>query len=165
MKREEIEDQLDEVRERLLMALELLPDELLLQKGMLGEWAISDFLVNLVAWESELVTGLMQLQQGKRPQHLLKALADPEAYNQARYQEYSGRDLDRIFDDLQGVRVQLEGWLTEFNDRELNDPNRFPMFKGKPLWQIIQRCSFGREAQRVMLIERIAAAYREEEEE
>lgn len=163
MKRSDIEDKLDEVRERLLIALEQLPDEVLLQKGMLGEWAISDFLANLVAWEAELVTGLMQLRDGKRPQNLLQALADSEAFNQARYQEYDGRDLDRIFDDLQGVRVQLEGWLTEYNDRELADPNRFPHLKGKPLWQIIQRCSFGREAQRVMLIERIAAAYQEEE--
>jgi hypothetical protein len=163
MKQDEIEDKLDEVRERLLIALEYLPDELLTQKKMLGEWAISDFLANLVAWEAELVTGLMQLREGTRPQNLLKALADPEAYNQARYQEYEGRDLDRIFDDLQGVRVQLEGWLSEFNDRELSDPNRFPHLKGKPLWQIIQRCSFGRETQRVMLIERIAAAYQEEE--
>ena len=50
MKQDEIEDKLDEVRERLLIALEDLPDELLTQKGVLGEWAISDFLANLVAW-------------------------------------------------------------------------------------------------------------------
>lgn len=163
MKRDEIVDKLDEVRERLLIALEALPDEVLLQKGMLGEWSISDFLANLVAWEAELVTGLMQLRQGKRPQNLLAIVSNPDAFNQASFQEYKERDLNLIFDDLQGVRVQLEGWLPEFTNRELTDPNHFPHLKGKPLWQLIQRCSFGREAQRLVLIERVAAAYQEEE--
>ncbi|MEI2607561.1 MAG: DinB family protein [Candidatus Promineifilaceae bacterium] len=164
MKRDDIEDKLDEVRERLLMALEPLPDEILVQKGLVGEWAISDVLANLAVWEAELVTGLMYLREGQRPQHLLKALADPDTYNRARYEEFKERDLDQIFDDLQGVRVQLEGWLTEFTDRELNDDKRFPTLAGKPLWQVIQQCSFGREAQRLLLIERVAAAYRDEEE-
>ncbi len=163
MKQDEIEDKLDETRERLLVALEHLPDEALMQKGVLGDWSISDFLANLVAWEAELVTGLMHVRQGKRPQNLLKALADPETYNRTLYQEYEGRDLNLIFDDLQGVRVQLEGWLTEFNDRELNDPKAFPALGGRPLWQLIQRCSYGREGQKLMFIERFAAAYQEEE--
>lgn len=147
-----LQEQLEDVRIRLLEAIAALPDEALLRSGIVGEWSVADVLAHLVNWEAELVTGLLRIDQGKKPTRLLTALADREAYNEARYQEMKGRDLDRIFDDLQGVRVQLEEWLDEFSDQELEDPARYPWLE-RPLWKLIAEATFQHEAEHIPALE------------
>lgn len=151
-----LQEQLDDVRVRLLEALAGLPDEALVAENAVGEWSLADLLVHFVNWEAELVTALNKLDQGKTPAALLKAMAGRDAYNTARYAEMKGRDLDRIFDDLQGVRSQLEEWLEEFSERGLEDPRRYAALKGKPLWKLIAENSFEHEAAHLPEIEAFA---------
>ncbi|MDT8305340.1 MAG: DinB family protein [Anaerolineae bacterium] len=151
-----LQEQLDDVRVRLLESLATLPDEALLAENAVGAWSLADVLVHFVNWEAELVTALNKIDQGKTPGALLRAMADRDAYNAARYAEMKGRDLDRIFDDLQGVRGQLEEWLEEFSERGLEDPERYPALKGKPLWKLIAENSFEHEAAHLPAIEAFA---------
>ena len=156
---EAILEALDETRERLLRALEILPDDALLEPRAVGEWSIAAVLDHLTAWESELVTALMRIDQGKRPARLLEIDADVDGYNAKRYAENRGRALDRIFDDLQRVRLQLEQWLEEVSDRDLTDPARYRWAQNKPLWQIIKANSFGHEAEHLTAVETFAAEW------
>ncbi|MDX1416387.1 MAG: ClbS/DfsB family four-helix bundle protein [Candidatus Promineifilaceae bacterium] len=142
---EQLLDQLDNSRAMLLTAIEPLPDEALLDKRAIGDWSVADVLINLTAWEAELVTGLMRIKKGQRPDRLLAALRDPQTYDEQRYEETQGRDLDQIFLDLQQVRIQVEEWLLEFSERELKDPRRYKWLKGKPLSEIIAITTFKRE--------------------
>ena len=159
MKREEILDQFEATRERLLEALEPLPDEALVAPGVMGEWSIADILAHLTAWESELITALMRIDQGKKPAKLLEAYKDVDGYNARRYEESKGRDLDRIFTDLHAVRVQTEQWLEEFSNRELSDPDCYPWAKGKPLWMLVKDNSFGHEVEHLDEIEAFASRW------
>jgi uncharacterized damage-inducible protein DinB len=152
----EILEQLDDVRVRLLEAISPLPDEALTEPGAAGDWSLADVLSHFVNWEAELVTALNQIDQGRRPDRLLAALLDREAYNASRYKEFKGRDLDRIFDDLQGVRVQLEEWLEEFSTEELQEPGRVPGGEKMPLWRLIAAASFEHEAEHLAEIEAYA---------
>jgi hypothetical protein len=165
MNASEILDKLDENRERLLMAIEPLPDEALLEPGVMDDWSIADTLAHLAAWESEMVTGLMRIKQGKTPAKMIEAFANVDGYNAERYAENKGRDLERIFDDLQGVRVQLEQWLEEFNDRELNNPDRYKWSQGLTLAHIIQENSFGHDAEHLSQIEAFTARWLAEHDE
>ncbi|MCP4428288.1 MAG: DinB family protein [Chloroflexi bacterium] len=149
-------DELDRSRERVLAALESLPDEALLAKGTVGDLSIADVLALQAAWEAELVTGLMRLDQGVKPENLLAALAQPEEYEAGRLAEYVGRDLDPIFDDWQLVRVKLEGWLEMFSDRDLTNRKRFKHLKGKSLKELILSVSVGREGRYVTDLEKLA---------
>ena len=126
MNKEEIFDQLDLSRERLLVALEPLPDEAFQQPGVMDNWTLADILAHLTAWESELVTALQRINQGKKPARIMAALADVNGYNELRLEENKDRNLGRIFDDLQALRLQLEEWLDDFTDQDLNEPNRYP---------------------------------------
>lgn len=153
---EQMLDQLDRSRERLLIAVEPLSDEALLEPGAVGRFSVADLLAHLTAWESELVTALMQLSQGKKPGNLLAALAQPDARAEQWYEENKGRDLDRIFDDFQGVRVQLEGWLEEFSDRDLTDPQRYRWLRGISLAQVIEETTFGKETAYLPALEAFA---------
>ena len=159
MNKEEIFEELDATRERLLMALEQLPDEAYYEPGVMDDWSTADILTHLIAWESELVTALQRIKQGKKPARILAALNDVDGYNKLRFEENKGREIDRIFSDLRGLRVQLEEWLTEFNTRDLNDTNRFDWSEGHALWMLVEGNSFGHEQQHIPDIERFIAKW------
>ena len=154
--KEQLLDALDNIRERLLVAIEPLPDEALLEKHAVGEWSVSDVLINITAWEAELVTGLMRIRQNKRPDRLLEALKDPSGYDERRFAENQDRDLDQVFLDLQQVRVQVEEWILEFSERELNNPRRYQWLKGKTLKYMIAAATFEREKKVVPLLQLFA---------
>lgn len=143
---ENLYERLDSTREQLLMSLEWLPDEALLLPGVIGDWSIAGLISILTAWDAELVTGLMRLKQGRAPEALLAALADPAAYNAGRYQENLDRDLDGIFEDFQGARVQLEDWLEGFQERDFTDPNRFKPLRGRTLSDLVSAGTYKHEA-------------------
>jgi len=153
-------DELETTRERLLVALEPLSDEALTQPETIGPWSVADVLAHLTAWESELVTALMRLKSGQKPARFLESAADVEAFNSQVHQENKGRDLDRIFADFHGVRVQLERWLENFSDQELTDPQRFRWLKGQPLLEVIKQCSFGHELEHLPEIEAYSRSVR-----
>jgi hypothetical protein len=155
-------DQLDSSREQVLTAIEALPDEALLVAGTVGDYSVADVLALQAAWEAELVTGLMRLNQRKKPERLLAALAKPEAYDARRYAELKGRDLDLIFDDLQQVRMQLEAWLEEFSERDLMGRNRYSWFGGKSLRQVIMTVCTEREAAYMADLARFAQQWLDE---
>lgn len=140
-----LQNKLDQSREQFLEAIEHLPDEALVQPNAIGENSVADILALLTAWEAELITGLMRLDQGKKPTKLLAALADRQAYEADVFLENKGRLLDQIFDDFQQVRMQLEVWLEAFSDVDLGKPKRFKWFKGRSLKQIIAATTYEME--------------------
>lgn len=155
----EIEDRLSRVRERLLEAIELIPDDGLMKPATAGRFSIVELIAILTAWEAELITGMMRLNQNKKPVKLLQALANPEAFDIERSAESSGRDLDDIFDDFQHVRMQLETWLEEFSDKDFSDPKRYKWFDGKSLAAIIALITYDNEAKYIADLTAAAREY------
>ena len=156
---EQLLGKLERSRERVLLALEPLPDEALLQPGAVGEWSLKDLLVHLTLWESELVTALMKIDQGKRPSNFIQALDNVERYNAEQQARFEGRDLGLVFDDYHRVRVNLEQWLPEFSERALHDPRRYKWSPGRSLAQLIEESSFGHEEEHLPEIEAFAARW------
>lgn len=153
---EQLLDKLDSSREKLLVALDELPDEALLTPNTVGNWSVADLLVQQTAWESELVTGLMQISQGKKPARLLAALENMPEYGRLRYEENIGRDLDRIFDDLPQVRMQVEEWLEEFSEKQLNKKGQFPWLKNRSLAELIAQLTYEHELRYLPLVQLLA---------
>lgn len=160
---DEIFEQLDSSRVRLLELLSVLPDEILTQPGVMGNWTIADILAHLVVWESELITCLMKLDQGKKPKRMLAAIADVDSYNANRFEENKERDLKRIFDDLQSVRVQLEEWLPKFSNEDLNDVGRYKWSDEIALWQIVEANTFGHEGEHLPELEAFVFQWQNEQ--
>lgn len=161
---EKILDELDYTRERLLVAIEELPDEALVQPGAHGPYSIADLLALFTAWEAELVTGLMRMKQGKPPERLLTALADRTTYDAACFAENQERLLDQIFDDFPRVRIQLEDWLSRFSERDLTDPNRYKWLKGQSLAQLIAEVTWKHEEKYISMIEAFVKQWEEQPE-
>ena len=151
---ETIQDALLESRERFLIAIEVLPDEELVKAGVIGQASVADLMAAMTTAEAELVTGLMQIDQGKKPAKLLDTLKRPFSITPA-----VARDLDPIFDDFLRVRRQLETWVEEFSNKTLNDSKRYKWSNGKTLGLIIARLSYENENKYVPFVERFAHAY------
>jgi hypothetical protein len=162
--KEDLLDRLDAIRERLLVALEYVPDEALLEPGTVGDWSIADLISVLTAWDAEVITGLMRLKQGKPPQRLLAALADPAAYNAARFDENQDRELDVIFDDFQGARVHLEEWIEDFNDRALLTKGHYKALSDRSLATVILEATADHEATYLPALEDLGRAWAGEED-
>lgn len=156
---ENLLDQLDAVREKTLMALETLPDEALVAPGVIGRWSVADLLSILTAWDAEVVTGLLRLKGGRAPEKLLAAVANPDLYNAARYQDAQGRDLDTIFQDFQGARLHLEEWLGELSERALMDRGHFKTLGGVALGQLIARATYEHESRYLPFLTTFAARW------
>lgn len=142
---EELQNRLTGLRDKLLTTIADLPDEALSASGAVGDWSVAQVLGIVSAWEAELVTGLAEVQRGKRPARLLNALSQVEKYNAQRAAEQADRSLDDVFHDLQGARIHLEMRLEDLTDRDLNDPRRYRWSKNRPLWQWITQGSVDRE--------------------
>ena len=155
----ELQENLENVRLRHLVAIADLPDEALLMSGAVGPHSVRDFLYLLTAWDAELVTGLMKIRKGKKPVRLLEALANRDRYDQIQYGDAHERDLEQVFEDLQRVRVELEEWIAQFSNRELNDSKRYSWLRGKPLQNLIAQTTFEYEAKQIPAVEAFAAAW------
>lgn len=162
---EELQEELENARLRLLEALAPLPDEAFFRPGAVGDYSLRDWLFLLSTWEAELVTGLMRVDQGRKPERLLDALAGRRGYEAARLNENPDRDLDLIFDDLQGVRIKLEDWLEQLPDKQLTDPKRYPWLSGHTLADLIAETSFEYETQQLPAVEAFANEFLATEEE
>ena len=156
MTSDELQEQLENVRIRLLEAIAPLPDDALLKKDVVGGWSIRDFLFLVTAWEAELVTALMQIDRGKEPVHLLEVLKNRQGYQAQRLAESEGRDLDQIFDDLQRVRIEVEGWLEHLGRRQLEDRQRYNWLSGRALYELIAVTSYEFEITHIPAIEAFA---------
>jgi len=162
---EDLLDKLDAAREKTLVAIETLPDEVLVEPGAIGRWSIADLLSILTAWDAEVVTGLLRLKQGKSPDKLLAAVATPPRYNAARWEEAQGRDLDVIFQDFQGARLHLEEWLGELSERALTDPHHYKALGGVALREIIAKATHEHEARYISFLTTFAGYWAPDDEE
>ena len=156
-------DRLFQSRERLLVALEMIPDDALWQPEVVGAWSLVDLLNVLTAWDSELVTAMMRLEKKQKPDKLLAATANREAFEARVVAQGRERDLDGVFDDLQGARMHVEEWLEFFSERQLTNPKQFKWLKGKSLAQVVEVYSAAYEREFLPKVEAFAQSWEEQE--
>jgi hypothetical protein len=146
MDKTELLETLEDGRQEMIEMLENLPDEVLLEPGVVGEWTIKDILAHLTYWEGQTVTLLFQAKSGMpKPTtaHFGKETVD--VLNQRWYEAGKERSLEMVWQDWTGVRKQMIRRVTEFTDKDLNDSQRFPWLNGVPLYRWIMNDSVEHE--------------------
>jgi hypothetical protein len=139
-------------REEFRQAVEDLPDEALLEPGVVGSWSIKDIMAHIMLWESELVKLLWEIQQGRKPTTIHFQNQDIEETNIRWQQENKDRPLDIVLEDFEGVRRQTMRRLEAITNNDLSDPRRFPWLKNKPLSKWIENDTFGHESEHIAQI-------------
>ncbi len=152
MNKDEIFDYLEDEREKLLEAIDGLSEDAMEQPGVIGDWSVKDILSHLIAWETEVVRLLWQIQQGEKPTILSLSNTPVNTRNQAIYLETRSRSLDRVLVDLRGVRKQTIRRADEFEENELISKKYSSWLGETTLWEWIARYSFQHEAEHTIQI-------------
>jgi uncharacterized damage-inducible protein DinB len=136
VQKEELLQELSSARSELLAALTGLDPEELLITGVTGLWSVKDILAHLVAWESEVVTALNQVQNKRLPAML--RIEDIDEWNAEQYKISLRRPFAVIQADLEGVHKMLRRMIEDFDPQSLLDNRRYPWMEGEPLWYLIE---------------------------
>lgn len=136
MRKEDILRELAEARADLLDAIDGLSADHMRVAGVVGIWSAKDVLAHIVAWESEVVTALNQIQLGRVPS--IMHIDDIDEWNDEQYHINARRLLEAIMDDLAGVHRMLYKMLEDFDERTLTDNRRFPWMEGESLVYLLE---------------------------
>lgn len=147
MNKDGLLDALEDGRERLVETLEDLPQDVMLEPGVTGEWSVKDILAHLNAWEAELIKLLWQARQGRKPTVAQVLESEVDERNQQYYEQSRDRPLARVLSDFEGIRRQTIRQVEAFSEKELTDPARFTWLKGRALWERIAEDSYAHDAE------------------
>lgn len=128
--------ELIEARAALQVAVDDLTPEQLLVAGAVGIWSVKDVLAHLVAWESEVVTALNQVQS-KRVPSILK-IEDFHEWNDQQYRLNVRRPLEAVLADFEGVHRMLLRMVSDFDEQALTDHRRYRWMEGEALWYLVE---------------------------
>lgn len=138
MDKTELLEALEDGRQEMIDLIEGLPDEVLIEPGVVGDWSIKDILAHLTFWEGQIVTLLFQAKSGMpKPTTAHFGKESVDEINKRWYEAGKERVLDIVWQDWTGVRKQTIRRVSEFSDKDLNDPQSFPWLQGVPLHQWI----------------------------
>jgi hypothetical protein len=148
MEKTELLEALEDGQQELVDLLSDLPDEALLEPGVVGDWSIKDILAHLTQWEGQVVTLLFQAQRGvDKPTTAHFGKESVDELNQRWQAAGKERPLERVWDDWLGVRKQTIRRVGEFSEQDLNDPRHFAWLDGFPLWHWIANDSIEHESE------------------
>lgn len=146
MNKTELLEGLEDGHQEMIEMLEDLPDETMLEPGVVGDWSIKDTLAHLTYWEGQIVTLLFQAQQGvTKPgtAHFGKETVDE--VNQRWAEMTKQRSLDQVWQDWISVRKQTIRRVSELSEQDLSNPQRYRWQRNMPLWEWVFNDSIGHE--------------------
>jgi uncharacterized damage-inducible protein DinB len=135
--KQELIEAFERARDKLLAALDGLSPDDLLRPGAVGYWSVKDVLAHLTAWESELVTALVHIEQGKKGAPNIIAIEDIDEWNEQQYHISASRSLEVIWEDFVGVSKHLIAALQALDNRTLDDNRVFRWMEGEPLAYLV----------------------------
>ena len=133
--KQDVLKELQSARATLREAFNGLSPEQMRMPGASGVWSVKDVLAHIAAWESELVTALNQVLNGRVPAIL--DIEDIDEWNEEQYHISVQRPLQAVLDDLEGVHKMLLEMANDVDERMLTDNRMFPWMEGEPLWYLI----------------------------
>ncbi len=138
MEKEELIQALEDGQQEMVDLLEGLPDEAMLEPGVIGNWSIKDMLAHLTFWEGQAVAVLFQIQQSdQKPSAAFFGKETTDQVNTRIHEVNNSRPLESIWTDFLGVRKQTIRRVNEVSDDALNNPTRFPWTNGLPLYELV----------------------------
>lgn len=127
----------EKARQTFLDAIDGLEDDDYLAVGAVGIWSVKDVMAHLTAWESELITALVHVENNKKGAPNIMKIDEIDEWNAERYHESVSRGLQVIWDDFMGIPKHLSQAIHALDDRTLDDNRKFPWMEGEPLSYIV----------------------------
>ncbi len=110
-----------------------IPEEQMLQPGVMGDWSVKDILAHLVSWEKSMVRWITQAVEGETPE-IPQTDEEIDQLNARFYLENRDRPLGEVLADFHRSYQAALARVATTSERDLIDPQRFPFRQGRPLW-------------------------------
>jgi uncharacterized damage-inducible protein DinB len=137
MGQKQLIQEFQQARATLLNAIAGLTEEDFLRPGAVGYWSVKDVLAHLTAWESELVTALVRIEnKQKGAPHIVK-IDDIDEWNEEQYHQNAARPFDLVWEDFVGVGKHLVEAIHALDDNTLDNNRLFHWMEGEPLAYLI----------------------------
>jgi hypothetical protein len=92
-----------------------------IEHAFIGEWSLKDIVGHVASWEAEVVTGLRELREGRRPAVLDFEEANLDSWNLDHVERKRALDFWSIFEQLRGGRTRLLEEVALHDDEALTD--------------------------------------------
>ncbi|NOK58835.1 MAG: hypothetical protein GFH27_549301n137 [Chloroflexi bacterium AL-W] len=116
-------EEMERTRSTLLNVIDILNEDALDHKGMIGDWSIKNCLAHIAGWEDWIVQTLQAgLSNGQIPDHLRSALQDFNAFNADQVAEREELTPDEQLTELHRVRTALMTIVGDLDEATLNKP-------------------------------------------
>ena len=136
MRKKDLVERLETQRARFMDTLQGLTPEQMMMPGACGIWSVKDVVAHLTAWQSELVTGLNQVENNRVPQII--NIDDLHGWNAEQYHANASRPLEVIMEDFAAVHKMLLRMIDGFDEKQLFAHRRYKWMEGEPLAYLIE---------------------------
>lgn len=126
-----------QARRTFLAAIDGLSQDEMLRPGAVGYWSVKDVLAHLTAWESELITALVWVEQKKRGAPGLVKIDEVDEWNAEQYHISASRPFQIIWEDFEGVAKHLIAAIEVLDEDTLENNRRFSWMEGEALSYLI----------------------------
>ncbi len=123
-------------RRRLLGELELERNQLVrnietcrirdIERPMIDEWSLKDIVGHVASWEAEVVSALLDIQEGRRPAILDFDEERTDAWNQDHVERKRSLTFWSVLEQLKTGRERLLATVAEFDDAAIGEEGRVP---------------------------------------
>lgn len=127
----EVISTLNQERTTLVDAIQDLPDSVLNQKGLVGEWSIKNVLAHLNSWERVVVQALPErLATGVTPKILSESSADEDGWNAQQISSSEHLTPREQLAQFQQTRQQLLQLIRDIGEDGLQRQHPWPSWQG-----------------------------------
>lgn len=104
--------------------------------GVVGDWSVKDIIAHLTAWESMMVTWLVDYQKGA-PVERPTSDAEFDGWNERIYLQNKDKPLEEVLSAFGTAHLMTLQVLRETPEEVLFTSGRYSYRGGLPLWQMV----------------------------
>lgn len=162
--KQQLIEEYEAARQTLLDSLDGLNDDDYLQAGAVGVWSLKDLLAHITAWESELVTALVHVENNKGGMPHIVQIEDIDQWNEEQYHISARRPLDIIRQDFAGIKKHVIEAIQALDDKTLFTHGKLSWMEGEALAYLVYENAIWHEEEHAADVRHWREEVREEEE-
>ena len=124
-RRDKLMEQIDRTWGELLGSIEGMPDDEMLEPGVVERWSVKDVLAHVTTWEEEALKHLPGIARGEPQQRYKDVYGGLNAFNALKFAENQNRSLGEVRERLHTTHQRLIEYLETAPDELLHSRERF----------------------------------------
>jgi hypothetical protein len=125
MKRQRLLERIDTAWQQFQDSYADLPDERLMEPGVIGDWSVKDIIAHVTWWEEEALTHLPLIVAGGRPTRYSQTYGGIDAFNALMHERKRNLSLAAVRAEADDTHQRLIGYIESVPEDLLASETRF----------------------------------------